>query len=134
MSKFKNWMKENGLYVLGGLATAGVMAAAVIKGLKPGDSNSNLLTIDTSKDDWMNSKELHTWWYVNGPDSKELTVKEALCLGILDGDIYYKMKDRGLLTEDLEEELIQEFSKEHSGVYNVLDNIEGLWEYTKTEE
>lgn len=134
MSKFKNWVKENGLYVLGGLATAGVMAAAVIKGLKPGDSNSNLLTIDTSKDDWMNSKELHTWWYVNGPDSKELTVKEALCLGIFDGVIYDKMKDRGLLTEDLEEELIQEFSKEHSGVYNVLDNIEGLWEYTETEE
>lgn len=134
MSKFKNWMKENRLYVLGGLATAGVMAAAVIKGLKPDDSNSNLLTIDTSKDDWMNSKELHTWWYVNGPDSKELTVKEALCLGILDGVVYDKMKKRGLLTEDLEEELIQEFSKEHSGVYNVLDNIEGLWEYTETEE
>lgn len=132
MSKIKEWLKENWLYVAGGVATAGVIAVAVIKGLKPGDSN--LLTIDTSKDDWMDSKELHTWWYVNGPDSKELTVKEALCLGIFDGVMYDKMKDRGLLTEDLEEELIQEFSKEHSGVYNVLDNIEGLWEYTETEE
>lgn len=134
MSKFKNWLKENWLYVAGGVATAGVIAAAVIKGLKPGDSNSNLLTIDTSKDDWMDSKELHTWWYVNGPDSKELTVKEALCLGILDGVIYDKMKGRGLLTEDLEEELIQEFSKEHSGACNVLDNIEGFWKYSETEE
>lgn len=71
---------------------------------------------------------------MNGPDSKELTVKEALCLGILDGVIYDKMKGRGLLTEDLEEELIQEFSKEHSGACNVLDNIEGFWKYSETEE
>lgn len=134
MSKIKEWLKENWLYVAGGAATAGVMAAAVIKGLKPGDPNSNLLIIDTSKDDWMDSKELHTWWYVDGPDSRELTVKEALCLGIFDGVIYDKMKKRGLLTADLEEELNQEFSKEHSGVYNVLDNIEGFWKYTETEE
>lgn len=126
MSKFKKWFKGNWLYVAGGATTIGTIAMAVIKGLKPDDSNSNLLTIDTSKGDWMDSKELHTLWYVDGPDGKELTVKEALCLGIRNGVIYDKMKKRGLLTEDLEEELIQEFSKEYNNVCNVLDNIEGF--------
>lgn len=131
MSKFKNWMKENGLYVLGGLATAGVMAAAVIKGLKPGDSNSNLLTIDTSKDDWMDSKELITGWRVKG---NPITVRQTLACAALDNYIYDQMKDKGLLTTNIEADICDKFAEEHSETTKILDTIEGIWKYTKTEE
>lgn len=131
MSKFKNWLKENWLYVAGGVATAGVIAAAVIKGLKPGDSNSNLLTIDTSKDDWMDSKELVTGWRVKG---NPLTVRQSLACAALDNYIYEQMKDKGLLTTNIEADICDKFCEEYSGTSEILDTIDGIWKYTKTEE
>ena len=133
MSKFKNWMKENGLYVLGGLATAGVMVAAVIKGLKPGDSNSNLLTIDTSKNDWMDLKELKTHWTFKDKDN-ELTVRQALCCGMADSYVCDEMVDRGLLTDELKLEIGTKFVQEHEDIASVLNTIEGYWEEPKSEE
>lgn len=133
MSKFKNWMKENGLYVLGGLATAGVMVAAVIKGLKPGDSNSNLLIIDTSKNDWMDLKELKTHWTFKDKDN-ELTVRQALCCGMADSYVCDEMVDRGLLTDELKLEIGTKFVQEHEDIASVLNTIEGYWEEPKSEE
>ena len=131
MSKFKNWVKENGLYVLGGLATAGVMAAAVIKGLKPGDSTSNFLTIDISKDDWMDLKELDSRWSYKG---KKLTIRQALCDGMFCNYIVEKTMERGLLPDPVRIEICEQFAKEHEDKFNVLNTIEGFVEYTKTEE
>lgn len=129
MSKFKNWLKENWLYVAGGVATAGVIAAAVIKGLKPGDSN--LLTIDTSKDDWMDLKELDTGWRVKG---NPLTVRQTLACAALDDYIYEQMKDKGLLTTNIEADICDKFAEEYSETTKILDTIEGIWKYTKTED
>lgn len=133
MSKFKNWLKENWLYVAGGAATAGVITAAVIKGLKPGDSNSNLLTIDTSKDDWMDSKELKTHWAFKDKDN-ELTVRQALCCGMADSYVCDEMVDRGLLTDELKLEIGTKFVQEHEDIASVLNTIEGYWEEPKSEE
>lgn len=129
MSKIKEWLKENWLYVAGGVATAGVIAVAVIKGLKPGDSN--LLTIDTSKDDWMDSKELDTGWRVKG---NPLTVRQTLACAALDDYIYEQMKDKGLLTTNIEADICDKFCEENSGTSEILDTIDGIWKYTKTEE
>lgn len=129
MSKIKEWLKENWLYVAGGVATAGVIAVAVIKGLKPGDSN--LLTIDTSKDDWMDSKELDTGWRVKG---NPLTVRQTLACAALDDYIYEQMKDKGLLTTNIEADICDKFCEENSGTSEILDTIDGFWKYTKTEE
>lgn len=133
MSKFKNWLKENWLYVAGGVATAGVIAAAVIKGLKPSDSNSNLLTIDASKNDWMDLKELKTHWSFKDKGN-ELTVRQALCCGMADSYVCDEMVDRGLLTDELKLEIGTKFVQEHEDIASVLNTIEGYWEEPKSEE
>ena len=126
MSKFKNWLKENGLYVLGGLATAGVMVAAVIKGLKPDDTVIDPYVIDRGKDDWMD--ELKTDRWILG---KELTIREALAVG----DYYvYTVKQ---LSPDIDDvvDINKGFLKvENPKDIEVLNSIEGPWKYTKTEE
>ena len=129
MSKFKNWLKENWLYVAGGAATASVIAAAVIKGLKPGDSN--LLTIDTSKDAWMDLKELDSRWSYKG---KKLTVRQALCDGMFCNYMVEKTMERGLLPDPIRIEICEQFAEEHEDKFNVLNTIEGFVEYHKTKE
>lgn len=126
MSKFKNWLKENGLYVLGGLATAGVMVAAVIKGLKPDYTVIDPYVIDRGKDDWMDELKTDRWIH-----DKELTIREALAVG----DYYvYTVKQ---LSPDIDDviDINKGFLKvENPKDIEVLNSIEGPWKYTETEE
>ena len=120
--KVKAWFKENWMYVAGGVTTVGVIALAVVKGLKPDESVGNLMVIDLDKDDWPD--KLTTPCVFHG---KHMTVRQADSAFHLENYITSNMRSKGLLTDQLDSDLCNEFCEKFPHDAAVLEALEGFF-------
>ena len=128
VEKVKGWFKENWMYVAGGAATVGVIALAIVKGVKP-DDTIDPLVIDQNKTDWMD--QLKAPFACKG---KQFTVREAFAAALLDDYQREQLKKEGILTDAHEAELVDKFVEEYPDATAILDQIEGFWTWIKKPE
>lgn len=128
--KMKTWFKKNWMYVTIGAASAGAIALAIINGFKE-DTSIDPIVIDKSTDEWMDKLTIPGMEF----KGKELTVMEAVCIGELDSYLRDRMKSNGLLTDEMEANIADDFVKQYPATTKVLDSIDGFWIFqNKSEE
>ena len=130
IKKVKGWFKENWIYVAGGAATVGVIALAIVKGMKPDNDAIDPFVIDRSKDDWMD--QLKAPFALEG--GRQFTVRESFAADLLDEFQRDQLKKQGILTDELEAELVDKFVEEYPEATAILDQIEGFWNWKKKPE
>lgn len=127
--KAKAWFKKNWVYVAAGATTAGVIALAIVKGIKPDSDVIDPLVIDRGKDDWMD--ELKAPFVYK---DRQFTVREAFAAALLDEYERSQLKQEGIFTDAHEANLVDKFVKEYPEQTAVLDQIEGFWTWIKKSE
>lgn len=127
--KMKAWFKKNWMYVTIGAASAGAIALAIINGLKE-DTSIDPIVIDKSTGEWMNKLTIPGGEF----KGKELTVLEAVCIGQLDSYIRDKMRSDGILTDEMEADIVDGFVEQYPVMTKVLDSIDGFWVFQKKSE
>jgi len=129
----KSWFKRNWEYVLAGGTLIGIgIGSAVAVGIA-NKSNGMIdpITIDRAKDDWMDQLDS---FHVMKNTGRRLTVLEALECSCLDQYIKDNLKERGILTDNLEGDIVKNFCEEFPEKAAVLDKIEGFWHYIENED
>ena len=127
--KMKTWFKKNWMYVTIGAASAGAIALAIINGFKE-DASIDPIVIDKSTDEWMYKLTIPGMNF----KGKELTVMEGLCVGELNDYIRDRMRNSGLLTDEMEADIVDDFVEQYPGATKVLDSIDGFWVFKKKSE
>ena len=122
----KAWLKENWAYLAAGGAFVGTVVVAVVCALNKTDDMIDPFVIDRAKDDWMD--QLNSFHRMQST-GKLLTVHEALECSCLDQYIKDSLRDRGVLTDQLEADICDKFCEEFPEKAAVLDGIEGFWHY-----
>lgn len=129
IEKAKTWFKKNWVYVTAGATTAGVIALAIVKGMKSDGDVIDPLVIDRGKDDWMD--ELKAPFVYK---DRQFTVREAFAAALLDEYERRQLKQEGIFTDAHEADLVDKFVEEYPEQTAVLDQIEGFWTWIKRSE
>ena len=127
--KAKAWFKRNWVYVAAGATTAGVIALAIVKGMKPDSDVIDPVVIDRGKDDWMD--ELEAPFACKG---RQFTVREAFAAALLNEYERQQLKEEGIFTGAHEADLVDKFVEEYPEQTAILDQIEGFWSWIDESE
>lgn len=124
----KNWFRNNWAYVVAGEAVIATVVLAIVSGKTNDSGVIDPYVIDRAKDDWMDEFESQM---IMGTTGKRMTVKQALALGCLECDAIDYLRDKGILTKEMEIDIVEQFEKDDPYSMSVLDTIEGFWSYSE---
>ena len=117
IEKAKSWFKENWAYVAGGAATVGVIALAVIKGIKADADVIDPFVIDKGNYKWMD--QLTTYEKYNSSD-RFMTVRETCAALDYNELVRSYLLDKNILTKDMEKDAYNSIQENEKEMFNYI--------------